>query len=139
MAGPTISEAWKAVEADAEQLLPKEKRDNPHLRSTREVIGYHIQSTGGEIGHVEDVVVDDKSWAIRYIVANTQNWLPGGMVLVAPQWIERINWAERKVFTYLLRETIKDAPEFDPSTLVDGDYEAWLYEFYGRPKHWIRL
>jgi hypothetical protein len=38
---------------------------DPHLRSSTNVIGYYIQATDGEIGHVEDFLVEDSSWAIR--------------------------------------------------------------------------
>ncbi|MDD5092592.1 MAG: PRC-barrel domain-containing protein, partial [Candidatus Wallbacteria bacterium] len=39
---------------------------NPDLRSTHQVSGYHIQAEDGEIGHVEDFIIDDDSWTIRY-------------------------------------------------------------------------
>lgn len=68
------------------------ERGDPHLRSTREVIGYHIQALDGEIGHVEDFIVDDANWAIRYMVVDTRNWWPGKKVLVSPQWIKAVSW-----------------------------------------------
>ena len=68
-----------------------EKGWNPHLRSTQEVSGYHIQAVDGKIGHVEDFIIDDwTTWAIRYLIVNTQNWWPGKKVLVSPKWIERV-------------------------------------------------
>ena len=65
---------------------------DPHLRSTRDVSGHHIQAADGEIGHVEDFIIDDETWAIRYLIIDTQNWWPGKKVLVSPQWIERVSW-----------------------------------------------
>ena len=47
------------------------------LRSTREVIGYYIEATDGDIGHVEDFLIDDENWATRYMVVDTVNWWPG--------------------------------------------------------------
>jgi hypothetical protein len=58
--------------------------EKSHLRSVKEVIGYHIQATDGDIGHVEDFVVDDEVWALRYVVVDTRNWLPGRKVLWYP-------------------------------------------------------
>ena len=75
-----------------------EKPWDPHLRSTQDVSGYHIQAADGEIGYVEDFVIDDEVWAIRYLIIDTRNWLPGKKVLVSPQWIERVSWCESKVF-----------------------------------------
>lgn len=115
----------------------EEESLDPHLRSTREVIEYHIQAIDGEIGHVEDFVVDDETWAIRYMVVDTKNWLAGRKVLVAPMWIERINWAESKVHVGLTREKTKASPEFEPATPVNREYEERLYDFYGRPRYWL--
>ncbi len=109
---------------------------DPHLRSTKEVIGYYIQAQDGDIGHVEDFIIDDETWQIRYIVVDTVNWWPGKKVLVSPQWIERLDWAQSKVYVDLRRETIKSAPEFDRSAPISREYEARLYRHYGRPGYW---
>jgi len=109
---------------------------NPHLRSTRDVTGHHIQASDGEIGHVEDFILDDETWAIRYLIIDTRNWWPGKKVLVSPQWIERISWSESKVFFNLTRETIQHSPEYSEETLIDRDYEYRLHRHYNRPGYW---
>jgi len=48
-----------------------------HLRSTKEVTGYQFGALDGEIGHVDDFIVDDETWAIRYLVVATKNWCLG--------------------------------------------------------------
>jgi sporulation protein YlmC with PRC-barrel domain len=114
-----------------------EKDWDPNLRSTHEVSGYHIQATDGEIGHVEDFIVDDETWAIRYLIVKTQNWWPGKKVLVSPQWIERVSWSEAKVFVDLSRETIKQAPEYTDESLLTRNYEAGLHGHYNRQGYWV--
>ena len=111
---------------------------DPHLRSTAEVEGYHIQAIDDEIGHVEDFIIDDKEWLIRYIVVDTRNWLPGKKVLVTPRWIQNIDWIEEKVFVDLKKEEVKNSPEYDPTTPINREYEIRLYDYYGRPKYWER-
>jgi hypothetical protein len=69
---------------------------DPHLRSISDVTGHHVEAADGEIGHVEDFLVDDRSWAIRYLVIDTRNWWPGKKVLVSPKWIERSAGARRR-------------------------------------------
>jgi len=108
-----------------------------HLRSTGDATGHHIQTLNGEIGHVEDFVIDDETWAIRYIIVDTHNWLPGKKVLVATQWIERVSWDERKVFVNLDRETIKESPDFTDESLLTRDYETRLYKHYDRKGYWV--
>lgn len=85
---------------------------------------------------MEDFVVDDETWVIQYIVVDTRNWLPGKKVLVAPAWIEKVEWTESRVYMDLYEETIKNSPEYDPSAPVNREYEERLYDFHGRPKYW---
>ncbi|HEY5505416.1 MAG TPA: PRC-barrel domain-containing protein [Sedimentisphaerales bacterium] len=114
-----------------------EKAWDPHLRSTDNVRGYEIQAIDGEIGHVEDYVIDDETWAIRYLIVGTRNWWPGKKVLVSPQWIERVSWSESKVFVNLSREAIKQSPEYTEASLLTRDYEIGLHGHYDRKGYWI--
>jgi len=123
-------EKWKA------STQGKQTGDH-HLRSTRAVSGHHIQALDGEIGHVEDFIIDDGTWAIRYLIVDTHNWWPGKKVLVSPQWIERVSWGERKVFVNLDRETIKESPEYTDVALLTRDYEIALHGHYNRKGYWI--
>jgi hypothetical protein len=107
-----------------------------HLRSAREVRGYHIQGTDSAIGHVVDFVVDDETWEIHYLAIDTSNWWLGKKVLIAPSWAQRIDWDEQKVYVDLSRETIKDSPEWNENEGVNREYEARLYDYYGRPVYW---
>ena len=115
-----------------ENIEPEES----HLRSVSEIKGYHIQAEDGEIGHVEDFIVEDDVWTIRYMVVDTRNWLPGRKVLVSPGWVESFSWADNKVSVGLTTEAIKTGPEYDPSEPINREYETRLYDFYGRPKYW---
>ncbi len=114
----------------------KQEEHNVHLRSTREVTGYHIEAVDGEIGHVKDFIVDDDSWAVRYLVVDTSNWWFGKKVLLAPQWIERVSWTESKVFVGVSREAVKNSPEYDEGALISREYEAKLYNSHGRRGYW---
>jgi hypothetical protein len=108
----------------------------PGLRSTNDLSGYGIQARDGEIGHLEDLAIDDEDWLIRYIVVDTRNWWPGKKVIVATEWVEEVRWIESKVVVDLSREAIRNSPEFDPSQPVNREYERKLYEHYGRT--WTR-
>ena len=114
-----------------------EKAWDPNLRSTHDVSGHHIQAADGEIGHVEDFIIDDDTWAIRYLIVDTRNWWPGKKVLISPKWIERVSWSESKVFVNLTRETIKQSPEYTEESLLTRDYETALHRHYNRQGYWV--
>ncbi len=113
------------------------KNWDPHLRSTESVTGYHVQASDGEIGHIDDFVIDDETWTIRYLIVSTTNWLPGKKVLISPKWIESISWENAKVVVHASQETIKQAPEYTEETLLTRDYEAGLHRHYSRQGYWI--
>ena len=119
------------------QFVKGAKSWDSHLRSTHAVTGYHLQALDGEIGHVEDFIIDDENWTIRYLVVATKNWWPGKKVLVSPLWIERMSWDDSKVFTNLSRQTIKESPEYSEESLLTRDYEIALHHHYDRKGYWI--
>ena len=127
-----------AIEANlkARQVSPAQPSGDSHLRGCKAVIGYHIHATDGDIGHVEDFIVDDHAWAIRYLVVNTSNWWVGHRMLVAPPWIEAVNWSTSTVSVDLTREAIKAAPQYDAVAQFTREQEQALYEHYGRTGYW---
>lgn len=106
---------------------------DPHLFSTNAVTGHHIAASDGEIGHAEEFLVDDATWTIRYLVVDTRNWLPGRRVLVAPKWIDAIDWPGRKLRTDLSRDAIRQSPPYESGRPLDPEYLGRLHEHYGRP------
>jgi uncharacterized protein YrrD len=107
-----------------------------HLRSAREVMGYHIEATDGDIGHVQGLLVDDVSWAIRYMIVDNSNWWLGHQVLVAPQWIQRVSWPGAIVSVTLTRQSVKDAPRYESSVPFDREQEIELYKHHESPSYW---
>jgi hypothetical protein len=139
-AGPYMWGSYSDIVRDSEKLrapLPGEKAWDSHLRSTQEVSGYHLQAADGEIGHIEDFIIDDRTWAIRYLVINTHNWWPGKKVLVSPSWIEGISWSESKIFINLSCDIIKHAPEYSEQALLSREYETGLHHHYKRQGYWV--
>jgi sporulation protein YlmC with PRC-barrel domain len=119
--------------AQAESHEAGKKHDDPDLRSTHDVSGHHVEASDGEIGHVEDFLIDDKTWAIRYLIVDTKDWLPGKRVLISPKWIERVSWSEKQVVVDLTREAIEQAPEYTDGSAVTQDQETALHRHYNRP------
>jgi sporulation protein YlmC with PRC-barrel domain len=117
--------------------IQNEKKWDPSLRSTLEIIGYNIQAADGEIGHISDFIIDDETWAIRYIIIATQNWWPGKKVILSPKWFENVNWSESKIFTKLSQEEIKQSPEYTEESLLSRDYESSLHHHYNRQGYWL--
>jgi uncharacterized protein YrrD len=123
------------VDADANSAgLPHDA----HLRSGNEISSYSVHAEDGDIGHVQGILVDEKSWAIRYLIVNTSNWWLGHQVLIAPQWIVGVSWGDRKVSVSLSRDAVKGSPPYAPGSRMGRDEEARIYDHYRRPGYWAR-
>lgn len=137
--GTDQGEGMGRIPSRAEELL-QETSDNPedyHLRSADNVKGYHIQGTDEEIGHVQDLLFDDETWAMRYFVVDTRNWWPGGRkVLVATHWIDHLDWASSLVSVNLTQDQIRNSPELDPDQPLDRSAETTLHQHYDRRIYW---
>jgi hypothetical protein len=119
-----------------ERLEREEELQDSHLRSTKEVTGYYIQALDGEIGHLQDFVVEEETWAVRYFIVDTKNWLPGKKVIFSTEWIDEIVWEDAKVRVDLDRAGIEKAPEFDTRAGIERDYETELHNHYDKPTYW---
>lgn len=107
-----------------------------HLRGVKELTGYHVAATDGDVGHVDDFFIDEETWQIHYLLVDTGKWLPGRKVLISTKWISDILWEDSRVYVELTREQIKSSPEYDPKETVERQYEGVLHQHYGFPPYW---
>jgi hypothetical protein len=89
----------------------EEQAAETHLRSADEVVGYKIEAADGELGHVEDFVIDIDHWLVEDLVVDTRNWLPGRRILVAPSAVESIDWPRRRVKVRLSKAELERLPD----------------------------
>lgn len=120
-------------ELERRRLETGDREQDPHLRSVGEVAGHRLHALDGYLGKIEDFIVNDADWTIRFIVADTRAWLPGKSVLLAPSWIKAVRWQEKTVEVELTQDQVRRSPVYDPSEPVNEDIERHLYDFYGRP------
>lgn len=127
MASPYLGARRRGQEIDEGQA----ERDDVHLRSVEAVTGYHIHASDGEIGHVQDFLVEDVDWSIHYLIVDTKNWWPGKKILVSSRSAGEIDWTNRLVNLDVNRQRIKDSPAYDPSMTVDRAYDEKFLTYYG--------
>ncbi len=121
---------------EAAALGQQSDSEDIHLRSTQDIIGSYIETTDGDLGHLEDFIIDDQDWVIRYLLTDTTNWWPGKQVLISPEWVNDMVEPDSRVYVDLTQEQIKTSPEYDETTVLDRDYETRLYQHYGRSRYW---
>jgi hypothetical protein len=138
--GPAATPAEIAATSPGQRGLSAEAdlgNNETHLRSCREVAGYALEASDGNLGHIEDFLFDDLDWSIRYVMIDTRNWWFGKKVVISPEWVDAINWSDRTLGVEVSRETVKGAPAYDAVGHVNRQWEADYYAHHQRLPYWI--
>jgi hypothetical protein len=106
------------------------------LRSMKDLHGFTIGATDGDIGSVKEFYFDDVSYTVRYAVVDTGAWLSDRKVLLSPIAFRGMDWEHSKVQVTITRAQVKDSPEYDPARPIDRAYETQLHGHYGQPRYW---
>jgi hypothetical protein len=109
-----------ATRGDRAPAAVQESRE-AHVHSSLAVLGYHIQASDGEIGHVDDLIIDDERWAIRYLRIDTSNWIGGKPVLVPQRALRRADWGRGTIEVALTKDQVHSSPRYDPGVLNRED------------------
>ena len=111
------------------------------LRNLSDLHGRTLGATDGPIGHVKDFYFDDTSWVIRYVVADTGNWLPGRLVLLPPRVfgddaLGPVDASTAVLAVHLSRHRIETSPSIDAHRPVSRQTEVAYYSHFGWPAYW---
>jgi hypothetical protein len=115
--------------------------DNPDciqfmLQNIKDLYGSKLAAADGAIGHVKDFYFDDKTWVIRYVVADTGSWLTGRLVLLSPHAFGQVDRSENTLHVKLHKQQIQDSPSIDSHQPISRQYEVAYYNYYGWPAYW---
>jgi uncharacterized protein YrrD len=106
------------------------------LQNIKQLYGHKLAASDGEIGHVKDFYFDDKTWVIRYLVADTGSWLSGRQVLLSPHAFGRLDRDGMILSINLTRKQIEKCPPIESHKPVSRQYEIDYFQYYGWPAYW---
>ena len=106
------------------------------LTEISKLIGRKIEASDGPIGSVSDVLFDDASWTVRWLVVDTGTWLSGRMVLLPPSVLGHPSDMDRSFPVRLTRAAVKASPDIDTHRPVSRQYETSVYDYYGWSPYW---
>ena len=98
--------------------------------------GYQLHGLDGEIGRVKEFYFDDLHWTVRYLVAETGNWLTGRQVLISPYALGAVIQGEQDIAVELTKKQIEGSPSLDSDKPVSRQFEDAYYQYYGWPMYW---
>lgn len=105
-------------------------------RNIKNLVGFNLKETDGEIGNIEDFYFDDITWKVRYMVVRTGNWFTGRKVLISPKSLQKVDWGNEEFLVALTQEQIKNSPDIDTEKPVSRQQEEQLYSYYPWGSYW---
>ena len=93
--------------------LDPDPGEDVHLRSILQVSGYAIHATDGEIGHINDFIVNDQNWTLVELVVDTHNWIGGKKVLIEVTHVHSISFLSWLVYVDIPISAIIDCKLFE--------------------------
>src|ERR1700678_379977 len=103
------------------------------LRNVKDLHGFAIRATDGELGTVDQLYFDDETWAIRYLTVETGGWLGGRPVLISPMSVIRADLEEKGLDVALTKSQVENSPDIDTHKPVSRQHEAAYNRYYGYP------
>lgn len=106
------------------------------LKNLKQLYGCQLEALDGPVGHVKDFYFDDRTWTVRYLIADTGTWLTNRQVLLSPHSVGKLTIQDKKLRLKLTRNQIENCPRIDQHKPVSRQYEEQYYQYYGWPGYW---
>ena len=106
------------------------------LKNLKDLQGYSLRATDGDIGTVKDFYFDDDRWVVRYLVVETGTWLSSRKVLISPVSLGVPDHGQKVVPVSITCEQVKNSPDIDTDKPVSRQHEADYLGYYGYPVYW---
>ena len=98
--------AYWTLEASLMAGQMTDPEGDPNLRSANEILTYKVRTSDGDLGRMDDLVVEDANWFIRFLVLSAGSWLNGQKLLVATRWVGSVRWADKEIVVPYSRDII---------------------------------
>jgi hypothetical protein len=106
------------------------------LLAASAIKGYAILGTDGRFGTVSDLLFDDQSWKIRWLVIDTGVWLTGRKVVIPPSAVAHADYEGGALQVALTKTQIEQSPDLSANAPVSRHVESAIYEYYGWDPYW---
>src|ERR1700735_3841184 len=93
--------------------------------------GYAIAASDGHIGVISDLLFDDASWLVRWVVVDTGTWLSSRKVLLPPSALGHLHPDTNEFSVRLTKKEVADSPDVDTDKPVSRQMETNVYDYFG--------
>jgi hypothetical protein len=110
------------------------------LINTHHIYGTSVVATDKMAGTVRDLLFDDRTWEVKFLVVHSGRWLTGHSELLTPDVVDHADWMARQLSVRLTEDEVVHSPppeehppasrgrDFQQSKLIawDAYWTGWL-------------
>lgn len=124
-----IGGLW-SEEPRASENADEQEFESPRVMFAGDLLeAYAVEGEGGEIGRLLDVIVEDETWSIPYLVVGS----PGAeRTLVATDYVQTIDLGTRNIYLSLPVGAVANSPILSSVGPITPELEQSLREYYDR-------
>ncbi|MCG7650685.1 PRC-barrel domain-containing protein [Alteromonas sp. MmMcT2-5] len=106
--------------------------------SSKQLTHFSIHALDDKVGGIRDILFDDETFTVRYLVADTNTWLPlSRKVVISPISVKQLDEDSESVHINMTVDTLKNSPSIDEHKPVSREYEENLFKYFGYGYYWI--
>lgn len=103
------------------------------ISAKKRVLDSDVRGRDESLGTIKDVLFDDTSWRVRYLVVDTGGWLSGRKVVLHPVALAGVDWPACEVRTEMTRSQIDQGPPLDEHEPVSRQHQENLAKYFNWP------
>ncbi|NGP46129.1 PRC-barrel domain containing protein [Bacillaceae bacterium SIJ1] len=130
----TVDETHEGYEE--KELEEHLQHENSQLQSMDDLKGYEVHVKEGYVGKIDDMILEDGTWKIRYLVVDVGIGIDTKLVLISPDWVKEISWIDQTITAPLEHDLVEHAPVFEEDQPLTREYEEKLYDYYNQQRYW---
>lgn len=103
---------------------------NLNLHSFNEIMNYFISGKDGDIGWLEDLIIDTEKWHCKFLMFTTHYSLYSNSRIMPTTWVENIDW---EFYSIVVNKEIKDIDEmpfYESLILTSKNYEEGVLDYF---------
>lgn len=93
--------------------------------------GFTLQAIDGTVGELSDLLFDDKTWHVRWLVMDSGTWLSGRKILIHPSSLQHPESETATLRVQLTRSQVRNSPVIDTDAPISLQMERSLSSYYG--------
>ncbi|MFP4416268.1 MAG: PRC-barrel domain-containing protein [Fibrobacterota bacterium] len=91
--------------------LVEDSSTHVHLRSLREVLGYHVEVNQRKDGQVHDFIIDEKRWTVCVLEVGSGGWFSHSIHSYDKEQVDMISWMKKKIMLHTSSKQVQNAVE----------------------------